>query len=177
MQNKKYRVALDIWIARLGSVFGWICLVFWAVMGIFGLAELGEAQDGVHRAMPFVSIGLAALHVPLILATHRTKKLVADFRLYSSILAQDPGREIAGIAEALKIPQETAVRRLQEMCRRGYFSGHINFTAQRMELDPVGGLSVEQCPGCGAATAISRTGDTCRYCGTPLTRTEDGGKN
>ena len=170
MTEKKTRVVLDIWIARIGAVIGWIFLVFWALMGIVGLAELGSAEDATHRVMPFVCLGLAALHYLLIRAMRKTKDLVGDFRLYSSVLAQDPDKEIAGIANALKIPQEQVTRRMQEMCRRGYFSGHINFKAQRMEMDPVAGLSVAHCPGCGAATAISRTGDTCRYCGAPLVR-------
>ena len=140
-------------------------------MGIVGLADLGDAKDGTDLVMPFVCLGLAALHYLLIRAMKKTKALVGDFRLYSSVLAQDPNKDITGIAKALQIPQEQVMRRLQEMCRRGYFSGHINFQAQRMELDPVRDLSVEHCPGCGATTAISRTGDTCRYCGAPLTRT------
>ena len=173
MQERKTRVVLDIWIARLGSVFGWIFLVFWTMMGAVGLAELGSAEDATHRVMPFVCLGLAALHYLLIRAMRKTKDLVGDFRLYSSVLAQDPDKEIAGIANALKIPQEQVTRRMQEMCRRGYFNGHINFKAQRMELDP-GSVSVEHCPGCGAVTAINRTGDRCRYCGAPLKRTDRG---
>ena len=177
MQKKKFRITLDIWIARLGLIFGWIFLVFWAMMGIVGLAELGEARDGVHRVMPFVCLGLAALHYLLIRAMADTKALVEDFRLYSSVLAQDPEKEIPGIAEALRIPQEQVMKRLQAMCRRGYFSGHINFGTQRMELEPERGLSVEHCPGCGATTAISHTGDSCRYCGAPLRRTDFAGKS
>ena len=173
MQERKTRVVLDIWIARLGSAFGWIFLVFWTMMGAVGLAELGSAEDATHRVMPFVCLGLAALHYLLIRAMRKTKDLVGDFRLYSSVLAQDPDKEISGIANALKIPQEQVTRRMQEMCRRGYFNGHINFKAQRMELDP-GSVSVEHCPGCGAVTAINRTGDCCRYCGAPLKRTDRG---
>ena len=170
MTEKKTRVVLDIWIARIGAVIGWIFLVFWALMGIVGLTELPSARDNVAVVMPFVCLGFAALHYLLIRAMKRTRDLVADFRLYSAVLAQDPDKDITGIADALKIPQEQVTRRLQEMCRRGYFSGHINFKAQRMEMDPVADLSVAHYPGCGAATAISRTGDTCRYCGAPLVR-------
>ena len=176
MQKNKFRITLDIWVARLGMIFGWIFLVFWSMMAIVGLAELGEAKDSVHRVMPFVCIGLAALHYLLIRRMRSTRKLVEDFRLYSSVLAQDREKEIPGIADALKIPQETVMRRLQEMCRRGYFNGHINFKAQRMELASGRGVSVEHCPGCGATTAIHSTGDVCRYCGTPLKRTDQTGK-
>ena len=176
MKNKKLRTALDIWIARLGQFFGWIFLVFWCIMGAVGLAELGEAKDSAHRVVPFVCLGLAALHYLLIRAMGKTKRLVEDFRLYSSVLAQDPEKDISGIADALGIPQEQVMKRIQAMCRRGYFNGHINFKTRRMILAQDPDVSVEHCPGCGAATAISRTGDTCRYCGTPLKRTDRPGK-
>ena len=170
MTEKKTRIILDIWIARIGTVFGWILLVFWALMGIVGLTKLPEAENNVDVVMPFICLGLAALHFLLLRAMKRTRELIADFRLYSAVLAQDPDKKIAGIADTLKIPQEQVTRRLQEMCRRGYFSGHIDFREQRMDLNAVQDLSVEHCPGCGAVTAIGRTGDTCRYCGAPLVR-------
>ena len=66
MQKRKTRIILDIWIARIGSAFGWVCLVFWAMMGLVGLADLGTAKDNIDRIMPFICIGLAALHYLLI---------------------------------------------------------------------------------------------------------------
>ena len=150
--------------------FAWFWLVIWALVGIVGLTELPEAEKKMDVVAPFICLGLAALHYLLIRRMRYTKELVEDFRLYSSVLAQDPDKEISGIAKALKIPEDTVMRRMQAMCRRGYFSGHINYAANRMELEPERGLSVEHCPGCGATTAISRTGDVCRYCGAPLVR-------
>ena len=172
MPEKKTRIIVDTWIARIGSIFGWCCLVFWAVPAIVGLAELPEAKRSVDYAAPIICLGLAAVHWLLIRAMKRTKELVKDFRLYSSVLAQDPEKSIPGIAEALKLPEEQVMNRLQAMCRRGYFSGHINFRTKQMELYTNQGFSVEHCPGCGATTAISRTGDSCRYCGAPLKRTD-----
>ena len=90
MQKKKLRITLDIWVARIGSVFGWICLVFWALIGIVGLTELPEAESRMDYIAPFICLGLAAVHYLLIRAMRNTKELVADFRLYSSVLAQDP---------------------------------------------------------------------------------------
>ena len=171
MQNNRFRTTLDIWIARIGSVIGWIFLVLWALMGVVGLGQLPKAKDGSDFAAMLVCFGLAAVHFLLIRAMKKTKDLVKDFRLYSSVLAQIPDKSIPAVAEALKIPQETVMRRMQEMCGRGYFNGHINFMTSRMEMNVPAGLSVEHCPGCGAVTAISRTGDTCRYCGAPLVRT------
>lgn len=173
MQGRKVRIILDTWIARIGAVFGWFCLVMWALVGIVGLTELPEAKRSIDYSAPFICFGLAAVHWPLIRAMKRTRSLVGDFRLYSSVLAKDPDKDIAGIAKTLKIPEDQVMRRMQIMCRRGYFSGHINFGTGRMELNTAPqGVSVEHCPGCGATTAISRTGDTCRYCGAPLKRTD-----
>ena len=118
MPEKKTRIILDTWIARIGSIFGWCCLVFWAVPAIVGLAELPEAKRSVDYAAPVICLGLAAVHWLLIRAMKRTKELVKDFRLYSSVLAQDPDKSIPGIAEALKLPEEQVMNRLQAMCRR-----------------------------------------------------------
>ncbi len=170
METRKYRIIIDIWVARIGSAFGWICLVFWALIGAVGIGELPEAKDGVSVAMPFICFGLAAVHWLLVRAARNTRRLVGDFRLYSSVLARDPEKNIGGIAKALKIPEEQVMKRLQAMCRRGYFNGHINFMTKRMEMNTGEDFSVEHCPGCGAATAIIRTGDVCRYCGAPLVR-------
>ena len=171
MPERKVRIILDTWIARIGSVFGWVCLVFWAIMAAVGLSELPVAKRSVDYVAPFICLGLAGVHYLLIRTMKRTKELVKDFRLYSSVLAQDPDKEISGISAALNIPEEQVMKRLQEMCSRGYFSGHINFHLKRMELNPGSGVSVERCPGCGATTSVSRSGDTCRYCGAPLKKT------
>ncbi len=171
MQERKTRIILDTWISRIGSVIGWVFLVLWALIGVIGLAELPKARNGAEYVMPFFCLGIAGLHFLLIRSMKRTKQLVQDFRLYSSVLAQDPDKEISGIAEALNLPEEQVMSRLQTMCGRGYFSGHMNFRTKRMELNPGRGVSVERCPGCGATTSISHSGDTCRYCGVPLKKT------
>ena len=166
---KKIRVLIDIWIARLGSAFGWVWLVFWGMMAAASLAMLPEAKELLDWMMPAICLGLAVTHYFLIRAMKRTKRLIQDFRLYSSVIAG--GEETAaGIAETLKTPEEEVMRELREMCRRGYFNGHIDFQTRRMKLDPAGEQYVARCPGCGATTAIYKTGDACRYCGAPLVR-------
>ena len=172
MKNRKFRVSFDIWMARLGTAFGWIFLAVWTLFGIVGLTQWNTSQEPINHVLPFIFFGFAAFHIPLILAAKKTRKLVKDFRLYSAILSQDPEKKISSITDALKIPQEKVTERLKEMCGRGYFNGYINFSDQRLVLEPGADLSVEYCPGCGAANAISRAGDICRYCGSPLKRTD-----
>ena len=169
MKERKARIILDIWIARAGSVFGWICLVFWAMIGIVGLTELPKAKSGVEYSAPFICLGLAALHWLMIRAAKDTRKLVGTFRLYSSVFAGGT-TGIDNLAETLKVPEDQVMHNLQRMCRRGYFRGHIDYQKRSMEFDPAGDRYVARCPGCGAATAIFRTGDACRYCGAPLVR-------
>ena len=90
MEKKKIRIILDTWIARIGAVFGWICLVFWALMGLMGLVELPGAKDGMDVAMPFICIGLAAVHWLLIRAMRNTKELTGA-GLPALLLRAGPG--------------------------------------------------------------------------------------
>ena len=172
MKERKTRIFLDIWIARAGTVFGWVCLVFWALIGIVGLFELPAAESGTDVAMPFICLGLAAVHWLMIRASKKTRELVQQFRLYSSLFAGGT-TQIDDLAKALNVPEDEVMRNLQRMCRRGYFRGHIDYQKRSMAFDPVGGQYVARCPGCGATTAIYRTGDACRYCGAPLVRNEE----
>ena len=170
-QNHPFRITLDVWLARFGSVFGWFWLIFWLSIGIVGLGELvsGKASATVDVVMPFVCLGFAVLNVFLIRSCRKTKMLVKAFRLYSAYFSHEIEKSIPDAAKAFDIPVETALRQLQEMCRRGYFNGYIDHQRQCMVFpEDKPGLTLAHCPGCGAATAIAKTGDTCRYCGAPL---------
>ena len=179
-QQNQARIFLDIWLARLGSVFAWVWLVFWGMIGIVGLGEIlfGNAQDAMDWVMPLVCLGLAYLHYLLVKAARKTKELVADFRLYCAVFARTPDKSIPDLAAALNVSPDAAMSSLQEMCKRGYFNGYIDHVHKQMrfscapssaaneqESQPV---TVVYCPGCGARNAIARTGDTCRYCDAPL---------
>ena len=169
--SSRNRTILDIWIARFGSIFAWTWMVIWAMMGIVGMSDLisGKAPETVDKVMPFVCVAMAALHFLLIRKCRKTKALVRDFRLYSSVLAKEPNRSIVEMAKTLNIPAETAAANVQEMCRRGYFNGYLDHQAQRMVFNhqqPQG--NVVYCPGCGARNSVSRNGGACRYCDSPL---------
>ena len=175
------RIMIDLWVARIGSVFGWVWLVFWALIGVTGIGMyvLGEAEDATDKILPFFCLGLAALHWPAIRACRKTKDLELDFHLYCAIFAREPEKSIPEVAKAMKEPVSTVMKDLTEMCRRGYFNGYIDHREQRMVFPNYqpekpapenASLRVIQCPRCGAVNAIAKTGDACKYCGAPLNK-------
>ena len=173
IQNNPVRIGLDLWLARFGSVFAWFWMIFWIMLGLVGLGEMigGKASEPVDFVMPFVSLALGAAHLLLLRACRKTKKLIADFRLYCAVFAREPDKSVPDLAGTLGISLEEAMGRLQEMCRRGYFNGYIDHQKQRMQFyaaEDQQNLYVAYCPGCGAKTAIQQAGDACRYCGAPL---------
>ena len=164
--ERKFRATLDIWIARIGTAFGWFWGVLYALVAVVGLCQLPEAKDSTDRVMPFVCIGLAAVHFLIVRASKRTRKLVGDFRYYAAILAKD--KSIAALSEEVKEPREQVEKKLLLMCKRGYFKGRVDVRQDRMVLNTSMEAFAARCPGCGATTKIFKTGDTCRYCGNPL---------
>ena len=145
------------------------------MMGLVGLADIigGKAKDSTDIIMPFVCIALAAVHFLLLRSCRKTKALVHDFRLYCSALAQIPDHSVTEMASILGVPADTAAKKLQEMCRRGYFNGYMDHKKQRMIFNGAFSetqLNVVYCPGCGARNAVSSAGGNCRYCDAPLSR-------
>ncbi len=177
-QYRPFRIALDLWAARVGSVVAWAWFVFWALVGITGVGIFlsGQAEDATEKILPFFCLGLSALHWLAIKACRRTRKLEMNFHLYCAVFAKEPGKSIAEVAETVKEPVSAVMADLKEMCRRGYFNGYIDYREQRMvfphyqpaENTETANLNVLQCPGCGAVNAIVKNGDACKYCGAPL---------
>ena len=163
--SRKYRVILDLWLARAGTLVGWVWLVFWGLVGLVGFTQLGD-KPGEGLVMAFICLGLAALNWLMIRASRKTRELVQDFRLYSAALAED--KSIVSLCEKLGKPHDEVTSRLQTMCRRGYIRGHIDLQQGYLKLNPTGEAYAARCPGCGATTGIYRSGDKCRYCGNPL---------
>ncbi len=181
MPNKQYRpfrIIMDLWVARIGSIAAWVWLVFWALMGVTGVGMFisGQAEDTTEKILPFFCLGLAALHWLAVKACRRTKELELNFHLYCAIFAKEPNKSIQEVAKAVREPVSDVMADLKEMCRRGYFNGYIDYRTERMvfphyrppENTEKPDLNVIQCPGCGAVNAIAQTGDACKYCGAPL---------
>ena len=172
-QQNISRIRRDRWFSRLGRVFSWAGLIFWAMIGLVGLGKVlsGEAADSIDHVMIWVCAGLAGLHLWLLCRAYRIKGLLRDFRLYCAVFAREPDKSIPELAAALNLSPEKAEQRLNAMCRRGYFNGYVDHQRQRM-LFHTGqaqqGVLVAYCPGCGARNTLEKNGDACLYCGSPL---------
>lgn len=165
--EKRFRATLDIWIARIGTAFGWFWGVLYVLIAIVGFCELTDAKDNIDRVMPFVCIGLAAVHFLIVVKSRKTRELVNDFRYYALILAKD--KSITALSKKVKEPPEQVEKKLLKMCKRGYFKGRVDLGQDRLVLlENSGEAYAAKCPGCGATTKIFKNGDICRYCGNPL---------
>ena len=162
----RVRATVDIWIARIGTVFGWFWCVLYTLAAIVGFCEMPDAKDNLDRVMPFICLALAALHYLLTRVARRVRKLVTDFRYYAALLAKD--KSVSALCRQVGEPAEEVEKKLAEMCRRGYFRGRIDVRNDCLAFDSVPSAYAARCPGCGATTKIFRNGDVCRYCGNAL---------
>ncbi len=176
-QQNRFRMILDSWLARIGSLFGWVWMVFWGLIGLVGLGTLlvEGPEDALDIMMPFLCLGMALLHYLLIRFSGKTKQLIADFRVYCVVFASEPDKSIPEMAKAVNETLSAVMEKLKEMCRRGYFNGYIDYRTQRMvfpsfgqEQTDGGSVTVIHCPGCGAPNAVASAGGVCRYCDAPL---------
>ena len=76
---KNARTVVDLWIARIGTAFGWAWFLFWAGIAIAGILEMPNAKDSMDYAVPIIAVLLAAVHFLLIRAAKRTRSLVRIF--------------------------------------------------------------------------------------------------
>ena len=164
MNERRVRATIDIWIARVGTVFGWFWFVVYALCAIVSIVELPKAEENLDYAMPFILVGLAAVHFLIIRVSKRTRELVSDFEYYAALLAED--KSISSLSKKAKEPRKDVEKKLILMCKRGYFKGKVDFVNDCLKLDSE--PCAARCPGCGATTMIFRNGDKCRYCGNPL---------
>ncbi len=164
MEERRVRATIDIWVARIGTVFGWFWFVVYAMCAVVSIVDLPKAKDNFDYAMPIILVGLAAVHFLMIRVSKRIRELVSDFRYYAALLAED--KSISSLSKKAKEPQQDVEKKLILMCKRGYFQGRLDLENDRLVLDSE--PCAARCPGCGATTKIFRNGDKCRYCGNPL---------
>ena len=169
--KRRYRAIIDMWIARIGTVFGWFWFVIYGMVTIVSVAELFDAKESLDYAMPLICAGLTAVHFLIIRGSKKTRELVSDFQYYAQLMTKN--KSIDALAKRVREPKVEVEKKLREMCRRGYFHGRIDFEHDCMVLTNPGIACAARCPGCGATTAIYKDGDLCRYCGNPLTVGED----
>ena len=164
---RKLQMILHIWVSRLGSLLGWGGFVFWLFITGACIFELPDAKDSLDWGMPFICGGMAVAHFFLIRWAKKNRDMLQTFRMYSAYLAQN--NSVAALAESIGQPKAEVLKQVTEMCRRGYYNGHLDVNTERLVFNGAEG-SVARCPGCGATTKIYRTGDKCGYCGNPLVK-------
>ena len=176
--DKGIKIKIALWVARFGTAFGAVRLVMWTVFSIIAFAEAPqyserlEFGDNSYAVMPFIFVGLAIIDILILVKTRKTRKLIGYFHLYTGFLAKD--KSIDHMCAVLNHKKEDVQKRLEEMCKRKYIDGYIDFACDKLVLnDRINTAYVARCPGCGATTKIYHTGDTCRYCDNPLIRRND----
>ena len=132
--NHPFRIKLDIWLARIGSIHAWFWLVLWAMVGVTGLADYfsGVKDTAFDLTLSLLCLGLAVLHVLMVKSCRKTKKLVKDFRVYGPALARVPDKSVPELAKVLNTPAEQVTAQIQEMCKRGYFNGYLDHQAKKL---------------------------------------------
>ena len=109
----RVRATVDIWIARIGTVFGWFWCVLYTLAAIVGFCEMPDAKDNLDRVMPFICLALAALHYLLTRVARRVRKLVTDFRYYAALLAKD--KSVSALCRQVGEPAEEVEKKLAEL--------------------------------------------------------------
>ena len=165
MDNRRL-ATWDIWVARIGSVFGWILIALFLLAGLVSFL-----MDPPYIVIGIVLLVIAALMIVLLFSFRKTRNRVKGFRYYANALVHD--KSITNLSANVGEPKEEITKKLQQMCRRGYFDGYVDIKGDRLVLTEGGGAYAAKCPGCGAKTTIYKTGDCCRYCGIPLVVREE----
>lgn len=175
-ERTRPRVWIDMILSWVETVFGiyWLC-IFSLICMVGTYEALDSSYEYVDRtvAIPAVILcfGLAIGAFLIIRASFKTRKLIGTFRYYSTYLVRD--KSIADLARCVNEPEEDVRAKIEQMCRRGYFSGKFDPESNKLVFNMPATPYVARCPGCGATTNIYKTGDTCRYCGNPLEAKEE----
>lgn len=155
------------------KILGW----FFAFDGVFFLVfSISEPDD----APPFV-VGILCLVIGIycLYIQHRSARLLADFRKYNAILANDPVKTIYRIAEMTGETAEAVRAKANRMIEKGFFvnayidqSGKI-VLADRGKMDEVVGNNDDRtdfvtvtCPACGGVNRLAKGKvGKCEFCG------------
>lgn len=158
------------WFLQLGGIAVALCGLLISAGG-FGNYFSKEDRPGldIFLSIFFLLVGVAGIF--MFIRGRKIHALLADFRLYASILATNEEKSVKKIASATNQPLDAVMKKVNAMCRRHYFSGHLDYAEKRVifESDASASSSVIRCPGCGATALVEASGTHCAYCGSPLT--------
>lgn len=155
------------------------------LLGLFGLLTLmyifdSEFQMDVGPSLLVVCLVFDSIGIMLILLSRRTKKLIAEFKKYVSILSAAGIETIEALAATIGKPQAVVKKNIELMIKRNYFvNAYINHETNQLVIAKTSDININQkvngeqlvcnCKNCGATNRIVKgNGANCDYCGTPI---------
>lgn len=155
------------------------------LLGLFGLLTLmyvfdSEFQMDVGPSLLIFCLVLDSIGIMLIMLSRRTKKLIAEFKKYVSVLSAAEIETIEELAATIGKPQAAVKKNLELMIKRNYFvNAYINHETNQLIIGKVADLNINtmvnseqivcNCKNCGATNRIVKGNSTnCDYCGTPI---------
>lgn len=166
-------------ISTIQQTVGWIIAVFSVFILAVGLSEIHEPLDVGMCIFFFIFL---AVGIFLILKGIARKKLIAKYRLYTSLLSQDPYKSLDRLSTITNESVDTITVNIKKMLSCGLLHNiGINYDKNCLidldpnKVQPIDGsynskvapkFVVVKCPGCGALNRIIEgTTTKCEYCG------------
>lgn len=155
------------WFLQLGGIAVALCGLLISAGG-FGNYFSKEDRPGldIFLSIFFLLVGVAG--ILMFIRGRKIHALLAEFRLYASILATNEEKSVEKIASATNQPLDAVMKKANKMCRRHYFTGHLDYAEKRLVFESDASSAVIRCPGCGATALVDASGSRCVYCGSPL---------
>lgn len=162
------------------KILGWVLVFFAAIFLINSAAQSGSRGDeDLCAGMLIAGILLLGGGVYCLYCHRRSARLLADFRKYNAILANDPVKTIYRIAEITGETSETVRQKVNRMIQKSFFvnayidqSGKI-VLAERSKMNEVVGNNDDRtdfvtvtCPSCGGVNRLAKGQvGKCEFCG------------
>lgn len=176
------KATLKLILQNIKIIFSVCFIVFFALSVIVGI--YGKYTDMVIVSIIFIAIGIY-----IIFSSRRKKKFINIFRLYVSVLRNDPSGSIDNIATQLNTSVDVVKLNLEKMIQKRYFrNAHINYHSNQLfilgvttKIDPfkvTGNTDINtsqyivfKCKNCGGSSKIYENSENeCEFCGTPISK-------
>lgn len=156
------------------KIVGYLCAFSGVCVSIASIAG-----DDMPIASGIMGMILCFIGVACLVGQERSARLLADFRKYNAILANDPVKTIYRIAEMTGETAEAVRAKVNRMIEKGFFvnayidqSGKIAL-ADRGKMDEVVGNNDDRtdfvtvtCPACGGVNRLAKGQvGKCEFCG------------
>lgn len=180
-ENYNSKATLKLILQNIKIIFGVCFIVFFALSVIAGI--VGKYTDVVIVSLLFIAIGIY-----IIFSSWRKKKFINKFRLYVSILRNDPSGSIDNIASQLNTSVDVVKLNLEKMIQKSYFrnvlidydNNQLFIPGVTAKINPFSRNTgktdinssqyiVINCKNCGGSSKVYENSDNeCEFCGTPI---------